>query len=93
MKNFAYKAAALAAAAVLLGAGALGAQEEPEETWVLREYQGCVAVFPGGGGEVPERVTDIQVRLLPALDRDMLSGGITAENARELSALLDDLGS
>ena len=82
---------------LLLGLLALPRRQEPEETvlpspYTLREYEGCVAVYCGGE-EAPSTVTDIEVRLLPSRDREMLDTGLSAEDLQELSRLLEDLGS
>jgi len=73
-----------------------GGREEPESVgsaaYTLREYEGCVAIYCGGEMQ-PGTVTDIEVRLLPARDREMLREGLGADDLRELSRLLEDLGS
>ena len=38
-------------------------------------------------------VTDIEVRLLPAADRETLAAGLSVESREELLLLLEDLGS
>jgi len=63
-----------------------------ESPYTLREYEGCVAIYCGGEMQ-PGTVTDIEVRLLPARDREMLREGLGADDLRELSRLLEDLGS
>ena len=65
---------------------------DPEdEPYVLRDYQGCVAVYEQNGA--PSRVTEIEVRSLPRTDREALLRGIRVQDRRELSMLLEDLGS
>ena len=70
-------------------------KEEPvaqPSAYTLREYEGCVAIYCGGEAQ-PGTVTDIEVRLLPSHDREMLRTGLSAADLRELSRLLEDLGS
>lgn len=89
------KAAALFA---LLGLLLLPGEREAEGTgaetspYTLREYEGCVAIYCGGAVQ-PGTVTDIEVRLLPARDRELLRCGVDAADLQELSRLLEDLGS
>lgn len=64
----------------------------PESPYTLREYEGCVAIYCSGD-EMPGTVTDIEVRLLPSRDREMLRHGLGATDMQELSRLLEDLGS
>ena len=83
---------------VLLGLLLLPGEQEtetaavPESFYTLREYEGCVAIYCGGESQ-PGTVTDIEVRLLPAQDRELLRGGLGATDLQELSRLLEDLGS
>ena len=88
----------LGAAALLLGLLTWPGErktESPaavESPYTLREYEGCVAIYCGGD-ELPGTVTDIEVRLLPSRDREMLRHGLGATDVQELSRLLEDLGS
>ncbi len=92
---------ALGGALTLLTAGALlprarsaeiSDSAAPESAYMLREYDGRIAVYCGLRAE-PAAVTDIEVQLLPEADRQALSRGIGAEDPRSLSMLLEDLGS
>lgn len=77
----------------LLALGGERAEEAPlPSPYTLREYEGCVAVYRGAE-EAPSTVTDIEVRLLPRHDREMLGSGLSAADLQELSRLLEDLGS
>ena len=69
-------------------------EEEPAHSaaYTLREYEGCVAIYRGSE-TMPGTVTDIEVRLLPSHDRELLRAGVDAADLRELSRLLEDLGS
>ena len=92
-----------AAGAVRSITGPAGAAEEPESgiVWpqdaedaefILREYDGCVAVFAAGESR-PITMTDISVRSLREADRALLSAGLPAANRDEVLTLLEDLGS
>jgi hypothetical protein len=67
--------------------------DEADAAFVLREYEGYVGVFEGGGGKTPLTVTDIAVDGLREADRDMLGAGIAVADRDELLTLLEDLGS
>ena len=60
--------------------------------FVLKEYDGCVAVFAVGGHE-PVTTTEIDVRTLREADRALLGAGLPAANRDEVLTLLEDLGS
>ena len=60
--------------------------------FVLKEYDGCVAVFAVGGHE-PVTTTEIDVRTLREADRALLGAGLPAANSDEVLTLLEDLGS
>ena len=60
--------------------------------FVLREYDGCVAVFAVGESK-PVTTTDINVRTLREADRALLSAGLPAADKDEVLTLLEDLGS
>ena len=60
--------------------------------FVLKEYDGCVAVFAVGGHE-PVTTTEIDVRTLREADRALHGAGVPAANRDEVLALLEDLGS
>ena len=70
---------------------ALPAPESGAE-FVLREYDGCVAVF-AAGEKKPVTLTDIEVRGLRRADRELLSAGLPCAGREEVLALLEDLGS
>lgn len=72
--------------------------EEPTEssyateykTYVVKEYNGMVAVFEKGNTE-PVKITDRCVSSLPETDRFKLVGGIEAASDTKLRRLLEDL--
>ena len=63
-------------------------QEADKGVWVVREYEGAVAVFKGGK---PVLITDTLVSQLPKADRNRLSEGIDVNSEEELKRILDDL--
>lgn len=60
--------------------------------FILREYDGCVAVFSADGGG-PLTTTEIEVRSLREADRQLLGAGLPAADRDEVLTLLEDLGS
>ena len=84
-------------------AGPAGAADEPDTAivwpqdaenaqFILREYDGCVAVF-AAGDSTPITMTDIPVRDLREADRALLNAGLPAADRDEVLTLLEDLGS
>jgi len=66
---------------------------ETENSYVLRDYEGYVAIFVENEPELPVTVTDIQVSTLRELDRNLLVTGMKVEGHEELVMLLEDIGS
>jgi len=66
---------------------------EEDAAYFLRESDGYVAVYEGGRGKEPLRVTGIETALLRGTDRLLLKQGIPVTDGGELLALLEDLGS
>lgn len=64
-----------------------------EAEYVLREYEGCVAVFSSVGDTSPMTLTDIEVGTLREADRQILNTGLAVADREELLTLLEDLGS
>ncbi len=64
-----------------------------EDSFVLREHSGRVAVFSGADNENPLAVTDIKIENLPSSDRNKLGKGIAVSDEDSLQRLLEDLGS
>ena len=62
---------------------------ERRDVYILREYNGYIAVFTPGASE-PHMVLDRQVRFLPDIDRMHLQQGITVTGRDELTALIED---
>jgi len=61
--------------------------------YLVREYQGQVAVFLPKQLYGPKYVTGIRVDSLPQADREALEAGIRIRTDAQLTALLEDLGS
>ena len=68
------------------------AQTREESPFVLREFEGRVAVY-APGRDIPLSVTAIEVGTLRERDRSLLRRGLAAESREELLMLLEDLGS
>lgn len=60
--------------------------------YCLRDWQGYLAVFEGGG-ETPSAMTDIPTETLSLVDREKLRTGINAATREELLSLLEDFSS
>lgn len=69
-------------------------EEEPavevEYTYLLREYEGRVAIFPYADDSEPEIVLDTLVKFLPDYDRSQMQEGIPVKDYRELVSLIED---
>ncbi len=63
-----------------------------EAEYVLREFEGCVAVFASVGDTSPVSLTDIEVATLRDADRQILKTGLAVSDREELLTLLEDLG-
>lgn len=64
-----------------------------ENRYVLRDYEGYVAIFVENEPTLPMTVTDIQVSTLRELDKQMLVTGMKVDTHEGLVMLLEDLGS
>ena len=62
---------------------------ELDYLYVIREYEGRIAVF-GKGSDVPEMVLETFVRHLPIYDRIQLREGVKVHSAQELHARIED---
>lgn len=61
--------------------------------YVLREYEGYVAIFIENNPASPMTVTDIPVSTLRELDRRLLETGMKLYSQEKLMMTLEDLGS
>lgn len=64
----------------------------PEAGYVLRDWQGYIAVFEASG-EVPKQITDIPTDTLNSVDREKLRRGVNAESREALLKLMEDFSS
>ena len=64
-----------------------------ENCYVLRDYEGHVAVYVENDPSCPMTVTDIDVNTLRELDRETLQTGIKVKSKERLMMMLEDLGS
>ena len=63
-----------------------------EAEYVLREYDGCVAVFASAVDKDPITLTDIEIETLRDADRQILNAGLAVADREELLTMLEDLG-
>lgn len=78
-------------AAVLGSIGAIPVSGPAEEDgYLLREYEGYVAVWYPAEATYPAMITDISTGDLPLTDRVELRGGIPAADRDEVMRLLED---
>ncbi|MCL2068849.1 MAG: hypothetical protein FWH00_03025 [Oscillospiraceae bacterium] len=64
-------------------------EQDPLPVYIIREYEGHIAVFAHGDSE-PQIVLDTQVKFLPDFDRMQLGEGIEVWSYDELTALIED---
>ena len=64
-----------------------------ESSYVLRDYEGYVAVFVENDPGCPMTVTDIEVGTLRELDRRLLQTGMKISSHENLMMTLEDLNS
>ena len=67
--------------------------EPAESSYVLRDYEGFVAVFVENDPDCPMTVTDIEVSTLRDLDRRLLQTGMKISSQESLMMTLEDLNS
>ena len=76
------------------GGEAVSAMAQSRETcYVLRDYEGYVAIFVENDPACPMTVTDIQVSTLRELDKKLLETGMKLYSRERLMMTLEDLGS
>ena len=73
---------------------------EPMETdretdflYMIRDFDGYIAVFSSADHENPEFVTNIMTKTLRSLDQLQLKDGIFAKTGEDMLKLLEDFGS
>ena len=69
-----------------------GEDPPPPYAYLLREYQGRIAVYTAGQEE-PDMVLNVMVKHLPEYDRRQLEEGITVASYSELESLIEDFSS
>ncbi len=76
---------------IIVGEGISNQSVAPSRTvkYMLREYQGRLAVFTGENKE-PDMVFDVYIHYLPEADRELLKQGIAVENYEQLTKLIED---
>lgn len=67
--------------------------ESDSESYILKEYEGHVAVYMGNEPNKPVTVTGIQVSTLREMDRKLLQTGIKIASHDRLMMTIEDLGS
>ena len=63
------------------------------ETYILKAYDGRIAVFSSENPGKPVSETDILISSLRAVDQKKLTAGIHAETYEQIVRLLEDFGS
>lgn len=58
-------------------------------TYTVREYEGQIAIF-SDDSDMPVKVFDTAVSVLPKSDRELLELGITVKTPEELQKLIED---
>ncbi len=69
------------------------AERQVETCYVLRDYEGYVAIYVENDPSCPMTVTDIQVSTLRELDKTLLETGLKIYSREKLMMMLEDLGS
>ncbi len=64
-------------------------QNKETEDFIIKEYNGSVAVFENGKN-LPFKTTETMVADLPTADRELLKKGINVGSPEELSRILED---
>jgi hypothetical protein len=67
--------------------------ETDSNSYILKEYEGHVAVFMANDLKNPVTVTDIQVSTLRDLDKKLMETGMRIDSRDRLMMTLEDLGS
>lgn len=58
--------------------------------YIIKDYDGKIAVFDINDEEKPSKITTISVKDLPEADKNLLKEGIFAENEEVLNSILED---
>ena len=65
------------------------ALSKSEEFYILKEYNGKIAVY-SSNSDKPREITNASTAKLPKNDQEALKDGIKAESKKELNRLLED---
>lgn len=58
--------------------------------YIIKDYEGKIAVFDINDEEKPSKITPISVKDLPEADKNLLKEGIFAESKEVLNSILED---
>ena len=61
-----------------------------EPTYLLKEYEGRLAVFRQDAPDDPDLVLDVFIHSLPEFDQQQLRDGIPVRDEKELTARIED---
>ncbi|NLG52531.1 MAG: hypothetical protein GX541_00935 [Clostridiales bacterium] len=64
-----------------------------EKGFIIKLYNGNIAVFPADDPHTPIKITDIPEHTLRIYDRELLREGIRIKGEKNLSLVLEDYGS
>ena len=70
-------------------AGTGSASSKAVDTFIVKEYDGRIAVFTAGSFS-PDKVYDTHVSQLPEYDQNLLVDGILANDREELRKIIED---
>ncbi|SHI06237.1 BofC C-terminal domain-containing protein [Sporobacter termitidis DSM 10068] len=71
----------------------VASENQTDKNYILRAYNGHIAVFYGAITDSPAIETTIEVAGLRAVDREKLVAGITVQSYDDVLRLLEDFGS
>lgn len=87
-------AAACAVSAIAVSASENAAEVSVvQEGYLLKAYDGCIAIYDAESGDKPAIITAIEIKNLTEADRLLMEAGLPVESEEELASLLEDLGS
>lgn len=63
---------------------------QPDYAYIMREYEGRIAIFSADNDTEPEMVLDTMVKFLPDTDQGQMREGIKVRDYKELVSLIED---
>lgn len=66
---------------------------QPAFPYIVRDFNGKIAVYHSPDATVPQYITDFDTAALPQHDRELLEKGVGLRSEEELQMLLEDYGS